>query len=462
MRATQLLRLALAGGRVDGLRIVLTAFGAALATILLLGASSVVAIVGQAHYANALLAEPGLRPGVTTALLLIGVPVIFFVGQCVRVGAPARDRRLAAVRMAGATPAQTMQLAAVETGLAAALGTVVGFALFLLGRVVLSDPGPVRRLPTDVLAPWWVLIGIALIVPVGSVLLAALALRATAFTPFGVVRRRPARPPRVLPAVLFFGGTLALAFPLAWGLGTDRLWVPQLIEGILLVVALVGLVTGGAAVSAAVGRWVAGRAKRPAVLLAARWLVADPWAASRTLPAVLAAVLVGAGAMVFRAFTLASISAESEAWRRLGERTDDDPTRTAFFAHSFDLAELAVGAAIVVAALGLLVATIEQILERRRTLAALSAQGTPAGVLARALLLRTALPLVPGVLLAAFAGTVAARGLVGAGQPLGKTQPWLGLTVLTVGTVLVALLICAVGLVLLRRATDVGELRTAA
>jgi ABC-type lipoprotein release transport system permease subunit len=129
---------------------------------------------------------------------------------------------------------------------------------------------------------------------------------------------------------------------------------------------------------------------------------------------------------------------------------------------------------VVVAAGGLLVATAEQILERRRTLAALTAQGTPTGVLARALLWQTALPLIPGVVLATAVGAITARVVASPVSSysqedatgrmvevhLENLTPWLGLVVLVVGTVLVTMLVCALGLLLLRRATAVDELRT--
>lgn len=494
MRLSVLLRLAVTGGRLDGLRIALTAFGAVLATLLLLAAATVVSIVGDAPYTNGLLAEPGLRPGVTVALVLLGVPLLFFVGQCVRVGAPARDRRLADYRMSGATPGQAAAVAATETGVAAAVGMLVGFAVFLIGRVLLGQPEPPRPLPTDVLPSWWALLVIALAVPVAGAGLAVLALRRSTLTPFGVVRRRPTKPPRVLPAVLFVGGTIALAsinVIMNWFDNDLGLWAGLLLEVILLFVTLLGLVTGGAAVSAAIGRRVASRAKSPALLLAGRRLVADPWAASRTLPAVLAAVLIGAGALSVRAVFYADWAAVDLASRRAGEQASRwDP----FYDRAFALTQLAIWVAIVVAAGGLLVATVEQVLERRRTLAALTAQGTPTGVLARAMMWQSALPLVPGVVLAAATGAIAVQvpygghgdyqqEFGGCTPPEGvdfdtwcadpahlspvrtvtvelqNVVPWGGLIVLAVGAVVITLLICALGLLLLRRATSVTELR---
>ncbi|HEX5543246.1 MAG TPA: ABC transporter permease, partial [Micromonospora sp.] len=113
MKPSALVRLALAGTRTDTLRVALTGLSAALATLAILAALTVLAIptplpsddnqmAWSQQYTNALLREPGLRPGVAFALVLLTIPVLALAGQCVRLGAPARDRRLAALRLAGA------------------------------------------------------------------------------------------------------------------------------------------------------------------------------------------------------------------------------------------------------------------------------------------------------------------------------------------------------------------------
>lgn len=118
MRPATLLRLALAGTRTDTARVALTALSAALAVLAGLAALTVLAIPTppatdgngnrwSEQYANQLLVEPGLRGGTAFALLLLTVPVLALAGQCARLGAPARDRRLAALRLAGATPGRS-------------------------------------------------------------------------------------------------------------------------------------------------------------------------------------------------------------------------------------------------------------------------------------------------------------------------------------------------------------------
>jgi len=112
-----------------------------------------------------------------------------------------------------------------------------------------------------------------------------------------------------------------------------------------------------------------------------------------------------------------------------------------------------------VAAMSLLMLSIEQISERRRPLAALSAAGVPIGVLARGALWQTAIPVVIGVVLAVAAG-------------LGLTAPILRLADRTMivdvpvlltlaGTTVVAvLLVTALTMPLLRQVTRLDTLRS--
>ncbi|MDQ3449910.1 MAG: ABC transporter permease [Actinomycetota bacterium] len=485
--------LAVKGGRSDVVRIVLTAVGSAVGTLALLSAATVISIGPEdGPYSTRVLEEPGLHKGVVTALVLLCIPILAFVGQCARIGAPARDRRLAAIRLAGGTPRDVIRVACGETGIAAGIGAVTGLGLYLLGRVLLgwtsvetyavftevpsSAPGafagigyqpvtgPVLALPTDVLPPLWTITALVFVIPLAAAAFTRLALRRVAISPFGVTRHRSTRPPRLLPAILFGAGVLALALmttvvrTLNLDLGTSA--IPALAALALLLITSAGLVLGNAALAAGIGSFVAPRARRPAVLIAARRLAADPYAASRAFAALLLTVLVGAGAQGVRAFTLASTE-------------PSDP----FYADTLDLVDLVIVVAVVVASLGLLVVAAEGIVARRRALAALSAAGTPVGVLRRAVLAEVLLPLLPSALLAAAAGLFAARGLFGTtfvdyeysrtGQLLSEQVtaipvPWARLGVLVGGTVAVTLLVTAVSLLWLRPSIDPAELRAAA
>lgn len=468
--------LAVRGGRADRLRIALTALGAAGGTVALLAAATVGwTRADDGPYSSDLLTQPGLHPGIVIALVLLCLPLLGFVGQCARVGAPDRDRRLAAVRLAGATPRDVVRIASGESALAAGLGSLVGLATYLVLRVALDTPvgyeetsvgrhpRAVLRLPTDVLPPRWVLAAIVVAVPVGAVAATTLALRRVTVGPFGLSRREHPRPPRALPAALFVVGAAGLAVcRVVLVVGGRHGWsVPALGLGavVVLLVALAGagLVSGSAALAALIGRLVAPRTGRPALLIAARRLVAAPFDASRAHAAVLLTVLLAAGAEGVRANFLAA--------------TDPaDP----FFRDAFHVVDIGVTVAVVLGVLGLLVGAAEGIVTRRRSLASLAAAGAPRGVLGRAVLLQALLPLVPGVVVAAAAGVLGARGVLGttvettygpAGadgttiqRVVGVPVPWQHLVVLVGGTVALTVVVTALALVFLRRSVDPREL----
>lgn len=317
MRPAALLRLAYAGGRADRARLALTGCAAALATLLLLAAGNVAAIGANdgssghpdswsTQYASPLLREPGLRPGVIAALLLLALPVLALAGQAARLGAPARDRRLAALRLAGATPGQVAAVGAVESGLAAALGTACATLGYLVthatvdwrttahrhqvtavagpDRVTPAEPGAgsagVLWLPTDVLPSPWVILALALVVPGLAVLLARLTLRRVAASPLRVVRRldpagtRTRRVPGWTLLVLWSLG-VGFVLTLPWWVRYLPRHAAPLVVLVVVVCVTVGLVGGVGALSHRIGRALHRLARGPATLLAARQLQSE-------------------------------------------------------------------------------------------------------------------------------------------------------------------------------------------
>ena len=486
------LRLAAGGGSADRVRIALTAVGAAAAVLALLAAATVAATgADDGPYTSALLNESGLRPGVVAALLLLCVPVLTFTGQCARIGAPARDRRLATLRLIVATPADVRRIAGAETALAATLGAVAGLGLYLLGRLLLDSPviatrtverlvpldngdlnyvveeitGPALRLPTDVLPPWWLIAVLTIVVPLGAGIAGQLAMRRVALTPFGLVRAARVRPVRVIPLVALLAGSAGMAV----FSGIIRLLDPSagaapaiaLLFLLLFILSVFGLIMGTAALASSIGGLLAPRTGRPALLIAARRLMAAPHDASRANAAVLVVVMVAAAVQGYREHLLLATA-----------NNDSD-----IYATGTSMASLALLVAGTVAALGLLVGAVESVLTRRRTLAALVAAGTPRGVLRRAVLLEVLLPLAPAVFISTTAGALAARGYFGTSVSTGGAivsddgvlvpdtvvdvpVPWteLGLVAgLALGlTVLLTLAVMP----LLTRALDATELRT--
>jgi len=464
-------RLARGSGRAEIVRLALVALGGALTSVLLLSAALVTAIGGGncqqgcTHgqlYRTDLLDQAGLRPGVVTALVLMVVPVLVFLGMCARISAAQRDRRLAAIRLAGGTPGQVRLLAAADTAVPAAVGALIGLVVFALAKVLLerhyldatdaflrralahvpavagSSPdalgaAPARALPTNVAMPFGRSLLVVLLVPALCGASAVTALRQVQTTPLGVARRsRPAPRPAGFGGLAL--GLVVLAFAPQFGL----LSLPAIAVGAVLVI--IALASCGSWLAARTGAIAARKTGRPALLLAARRLQADPHAQGRALSGVVLAVLVACGANVLRSAILIQQGAQAGSYRT-----------------AYALVDLALFVAVVVAAAGLLVASCEAVLERRRTLANLWAAGVPLPTLRRAVVLQSLLPATPALLLAAAAGTL--TGQLFAGAVSGFTVPWLRLlAILAIGLVAVSLS-ALLSLPLLRRSTRPEELR---
>ncbi|MEU7757272.1 FtsX-like permease family protein [Micromonospora sp. NPDC049171] len=426
MRPATLVRLALAGTRTDTARVVLTALSALLATLAGFAALTVLAIPTPAatnenpnrwseQYHNALLVEPGLRGGTAFALLMLMIPVLALAGQCARLGAPARDRRLAALRLAGATPGQVTRLVVLETGMAALLGTLVGLGVYLLGRDLLHRPDARGRLalPTDVLPSTGVLAGVVLGLPVVAALATVLMLRTVTTSPLGVNRKAPReRGPRPWVGFLIGLGVVlfAAARPVAYRFDDDEelvAWLVPLMFAAGGFTAMIGVVIGTGWISYHCGRLLRRYARRPAALLAAGRLMADPWAGSRTFAALLSALIFGAGAAALRAYFATQGQLDREQSRLAGAEVTSD----SFYLSTMDLVDAAVAVAVLIAAGGLIVALVEGIVARRRAYAALVATGVPRAVLSRSVAWQALAPAVPAILLALTVGTLLGRGL---------------------------------------------------
>jgi len=513
MRPATLLRLAFAGGRADALRIALTAVSAALATLVALSAATVLAIrkpkvdpdfnFWSEQYTNGLLREPELRQGLAFGMLLLVIPVLGLAAQCSRLGAPARERRLAAFRLAGATPGQAVRVAAGETGLAAALGSAFALAAYLVGREVLHRPLPEGKLalPTDVRLAPWIMAAICLAVPALAGLLSAVALRRVIIGPLSVVRRTRTRPPRPWPGVVLGIGIalFAGALPLEKRFG-GLAFGAALFGGALLVCA--GVVLGTGWIAATVGRLLRRSARRPSVLLAGRRLEADPWSGSRSFATLILATVVGAGAAGMWSWFDTELKLRNVSQRRLDALLGFSPPgayeEDPFYASAFRLVGYGVAAAAVIAAVGVLIAIAEGVVARRRAYTMLVASGVPRGVLARSVLWQSLAPLVPALLVAVAVGAALPQTLVSEVHSGGSTAttctspvdqpgacedpqlapqyertielesisapvpvPWDLLALVGGGALLAGLLAVLVGLLFLRPSTDPAELRTA-
>ncbi|MGW6931898.1 FtsX-like permease family protein [Lentzea sp. NPDC054927] len=407
------------------------------------------------------------------AALLLLLPVAVFVAMATRIAAAQRERRLAALRLVGATRLQTASIAAGETGIAAVAGTVLGWLTCEGGRRWFASSLTYQGFhfhAADVRAPLFVLV----VVPLLAVAVSVISLHRVNIGPLGVLRRAAAKPPRalrVLPLVVGLGGLFLITY-------TDVAGFDELTP-LFLIATMVGVAVVGPWVCLQVGRLLA-RASSATTVLAARRIEHDPKASFRA-----------ASALVFAAFAATYLSGLVSAYgddpgtatppglvtvfdgrdREIvsnGTVEDEERIRTreAVAApraiintrREFVLREqrlwddvetavhFAVAVVVVVAGCGLAAGAVGGVLERRRSFALLRAAGTTVGQLRRVVLLETGVPLVAMTGLGVVLGVVTLLATKG---PL-PTPRFAGVVV---SGLAVALLIAATPLVLLRQST---------
>lgn len=219
------------------------------------------------------------RTSALTAIGLLVVPVTVLAAASGRLGAARREQRLAALRLAGATPRQILAMTGVEAAVVGAAGAAVGALAYCALLPALA------RLPFGIgswrTADLWVGVPTLLAVVVAVALLIALSavttLRQVARSPLGVAQQADPRRTRLVRFVLFLG-LLAYIGMTAQGGG---LTTSQQLALIVLFYAAFWIV-GPWAVDR-LGRLLGRFARRPATLLAARRLSDDPRGAWRTV-----------------------------------------------------------------------------------------------------------------------------------------------------------------------------------
>lgn len=401
-------------------QLVTTAACAGVVAVLLLLVVAVLRLPGQVdEYLFPLLSDAGLRPGVVLALILLTTPVLLLLYQLLRLGTTARSRRLAVLRVAGATPLQVRLLSTAELLVPALLGAAVlgpaGYAVLRLAlggtrtddAAGLDEPRitsgfvPVSVSPT-------VLDGVCVVVVVGLLcgLIGWLVSRDVITSAHAHARRAASRRPRPWPLLLLVAG-FVVAVPLL----ANTLAV---VIGIGL--AALGLLLSGPWVAARAGRRASRRAGTAAALLAGARADADPWAAGRAVAPIAVVGLVGAGA--------ASVLVDVIAYGGL----------EAFFVVSLSLVALAMLLVLVFVVFSLAAHAVETLSEHRRSTAALAACGAPLDVLHLSLVAEARLLARPAATLGLITGTAA---LVVVTAP-GDNDPTL---LALLGTALVVLLL---------------------
>jgi FtsX-like permease family len=422
------------GSRAERARARLIAAGAALATWFLFGAANVLALHGQLDDRLGPIANRGTRPGTAFAFGLMILPIAALLYQTGRLASADRERRLAALRLAGATPAEVRLLGALETTRSAAVGTVGGAIAYVL--LEWSIRGLLLHLPTTAagVPPILGLAAMALVIAVAAVC-GLLAGRHVITSPLGVTRRAVRRPPgRYVLLVLVLGCALVIGVP-----GPYRP-LSFLLGAVLFAV---GMMLSTSRLIWASARIAGRRARSAETLLAARALEADARTWGRTMAVVGLAVAIGG----------------RTGWIE-AEIMDDRHTLDPFWLTSFTLVDLALLVAMAVAAAALLVHQAEYLMEHGPVLATLRATGVADGQLRRVLMRQGLIAAILPCTVAALVGSVSLADL---GALHGATRTWWPATnavVMAALGVLAATLATKASKRRLQRATSPGHLRT--
>ncbi|WP_433335179.1 FtsX-like permease family protein [Spirillospora sp. CA-294931] len=313
------------------------------------------------------------------ASILMVVPLLVFGGAAARLTVARRDRRLAALRLVGATPGQVAAVTTAEAVLTAAAGAVIGALLYLaaipaLARIPIAGGA---WFPTDLWPGPLPVAAVLACVPLLVGVSAIAGLRQVVVSPLGVARRQT--PPALKAVRLLAFAALVITFGLTSG-GLSRAGRTGLtILLIFLGLAFLALNLVGPWIVALIGRVTAATARGPALLLAGRRLMDDPRAVWRTV--------AGVSLTGFVAGFLSLMNPSPPAGRQPGvaERHLLDDLRTG--------ALVVLAVSFLIAITSAAITSASSVLDRRQSYAMLRLAGTPLSVLDRARHQETLVPL---------------------------------------------------------------------
>ncbi|MFJ9840347.1 FtsX-like permease family protein [Kitasatospora sp. NPDC101155] len=224
-------------------------------------------------------------------------PVLIFIGTATRLSAATREQRYAAMRLVGATPGQVSVMSAVESTVAAVIGTAVGFGLYFALKPLVADvpfTGD-RFFPQDLSLSLPQAAAVVLGVPVTAALAARFALRRVTVSPLGVSRRITPKPPSAWRLTPLVAGLAELGYFVGGRPATTNGQSLAYLTGFVLV--MLGLVIAGPWLTMATAQAVARRTSRPASLIAMRRLSDDPRAGFRSVAGLVLALFVTTGTL---------------------------------------------------------------------------------------------------------------------------------------------------------------------
>ncbi|GLY63793.1 FtsX-like permease family protein [Amycolatopsis taiwanensis] len=124
------------------------------------------------------------------AVLVLLVPLLVFVASASRIAGAERERRLSALRLAGASARQVRRIGAAESLVGAVTGGLLGLVAFLVIRPFAAgvDLAGITVFPGDFVPAWQLVVAVFVLLPLLTVGSAWLGMRRLVVEPLGVVR----------------------------------------------------------------------------------------------------------------------------------------------------------------------------------------------------------------------------------------------------------------------------------
>lgn len=284
-------------GRFGGVRSAMVAVAAAIGTSLLLA----VAAISRSELAlnPSEFHGPGMKVLLASVVGVIAVPVLVLAATAGRLSASLRDRRLANLRLLGLSPARTRLVAAIETGAAAAVGSVLGVVIFVAARPTLLAWHPAgREWTAATLRPSVTDYVLAVsLVPLAVVAMSSLPQRMSARDVMSTVRRADQFRPRGWRLLPLLAGVCLASYVVVVGGSQEPSY------NLLAWLMFAGMIALGIGTVVAVPLFVrlvadllVRRTDRPTLLIAGRRLQAQPAAMSRVVVGLLIGLFVVTGA----------------------------------------------------------------------------------------------------------------------------------------------------------------------
>lgn len=234
-----------------------------------------------------------LLAGVGVVVLLI--PSLVLVASASRLTAARREKRLAAFRLAGATPKQVTSMVAAETGIAAVAGAVIGVAVSpLFAWLATHVPWAGGTwFASDFSLPLRLTALLALLIPVLVIGAAMAGLRRVVSTPLMATGGHTTKQPKVFRLLLIPAALVAFL----WSVTQDDASTGMLPMLLALGVLMWSPTLVGPWVTSVLGGLFVRNWRRPSTLLTGRRLRDDPKAAYRASAGVVLAAFAGSMAL---------------------------------------------------------------------------------------------------------------------------------------------------------------------